>query len=400
MSTDRLSSNLPHLLYLANVPVECSYHGSALMYRLLQTYPPEKLCIVESLQHSLPERRLPGVRYVNIRTSIERLTRTRFAELYSSLQFLRAQTWTSKVERAISPFQPEAVLTVAHGLLWSTAAALANSLRIPLHLVCHDEITKTVMHHPSLTEKLQHRFAEVYRSAASRLCVSPYMKEDYRSRFGVDAEVLYPSRAADVPQFDAPPERLATLPHGIRVAFAGTINMGGHVKLLKLMASQLATVGGKLLLFGPLAPNIAVDRGLNSTNVELRGLLPSNELIQRLRTEADALYVPMSFEPGDKLAMKTNFPSKLTDYTAVGLPIIIHGPSDSSAVSWASDNPGVAMVVTSEQPAELINVLRQLETDETLRIQLGHQALTTGKRYFDASAAQQLLTHAILQQHG
>ena len=34
---------LPDLGYVADVPVEASYHGSALVYRLLQRYPKEKL---------------------------------------------------------------------------------------------------------------------------------------------------------------------------------------------------------------------------------------------------------------------------------------------------------------------------------------------------------------------
>ena len=39
---------LPRLLYLGDVPVEASYHGSALIYRLLQHYPVDRLMIIES----------------------------------------------------------------------------------------------------------------------------------------------------------------------------------------------------------------------------------------------------------------------------------------------------------------------------------------------------------------
>ena len=386
---------LPNLLYLANVPAECSYHGSALMYRLLQGYPPEKLCLVESLHHSLPERRLPGVRYTSIRTTIERLTRTRFAALYSSLQFLRAASWIGKVEKAIAPFKPEAVLTVAHGPLWVTAAAYAKAHRLPLHLICHDEITKTVMHVPRLTRRIAETFGEVYRSATSRLCVSPYMRDDYRARFQADAEVLYPARAADVPKFTSQPEHLTTLSRGLRVAFAGTINMGGHVVLLKNMASALEAQGGRLLLYGPITKEAAAQSGLVSPNIEIRGLLTSNQLIHALRTEADALYVPMSFDPADRLAMKTNFPSKLTDYTAVGLPIIIQGPHDSSAISWANENPGVALAITSDSSAELSESLKRLSTDPDCRLSLGRNALEVGARYFDASVAHRCFESAL-----
>ena len=41
------TDGLPRLLYVGDVPVEASYHGSALIYRLLQRYPVERLRIVE-----------------------------------------------------------------------------------------------------------------------------------------------------------------------------------------------------------------------------------------------------------------------------------------------------------------------------------------------------------------
>lgn len=390
---------VPRLLYLSDVPVECSYHGSALLYRLLQDYPADRLLVVESsLYPSLPARRLLGVRYAVLPTGIERLTRTRFATLYSSFHFLRAPAWSKQVAATLDSFQPEAVLTVAHAHLWRTAASLAKQRQWPLHLICHDEITNTVMHLPTLRGRVEHTFGAVYRQAASRLCVSPYMRDDYRRRFGADAQVLYPSRAADVPLFDAPPDHLAALPQGLRVAFAGTINSSGHVELLRQLAAALETQGGKLLLYGPITPASAQSNGLCGPNVELRGMLPSHELIATLRREADVLFVPMSFEANDRHAMKTNFPSKLTDYTAVGLPILIQGPADSSAVMWASENPGVAVVVAERAAAAMSSALAELAGSAAIRIDLGQTAIAVGRRFFAHDQASQLFQGALL--HG
>ena len=54
----------PRLLYVGDVPVESSYHGSALLHRLLSDYPPDKLTILETATKSETHRRLPGVNYV------------------------------------------------------------------------------------------------------------------------------------------------------------------------------------------------------------------------------------------------------------------------------------------------------------------------------------------------
>ena len=44
---------LPRLLYVGDVPVEASYHGSALLHRLLVNYPPDRLSVIETAMPSL-----------------------------------------------------------------------------------------------------------------------------------------------------------------------------------------------------------------------------------------------------------------------------------------------------------------------------------------------------------
>src|SRR5579872_4925966 len=70
----------PRLLYVGDVPVESSYHGSALLYRLLQDYPADRLLVVEAQPfESLPERRLPDVAYRQLETRGHRWLNTRLS---------------------------------------------------------------------------------------------------------------------------------------------------------------------------------------------------------------------------------------------------------------------------------------------------------------------------------
>jgi hypothetical protein len=56
------SSKILNVLYLGDVPVESSHHGSALLYRLFEQYPANSLLVMESnLASSQPARRLPGI---------------------------------------------------------------------------------------------------------------------------------------------------------------------------------------------------------------------------------------------------------------------------------------------------------------------------------------------------
>src|SRR5215510_6514914 len=64
----RVFQQTARLLYLADVPVESYMHGSSLVYRLFESYPAEKLLIVEGLYESQADRRLPNVQYCAIKS--------------------------------------------------------------------------------------------------------------------------------------------------------------------------------------------------------------------------------------------------------------------------------------------------------------------------------------------
>jgi hypothetical protein len=85
--------------------------------------------------------------------------------------------------------------------------------------------------------------------------------------------------------------------------------------------------------------------------------------------------------------MEVSFPSKLTDYTATGIPLLIRGPAYCSAIRWARENPGVAEVVDSENGAALAVALALFCRDGSLRYQLASNALQKGREYFSHTAA-------------
>jgi hypothetical protein len=170
-------------------------------------------------------------------------------------------------------------------------------------------------------------------------------------------------------------------------AFAGTITSAGVRRALRLLAEVLAESRGRLLIFGPLSPESAKNAGLTLPNVELRGLLSSPDLIRRFREEADLLFVPMSFEENDRANVEISFPSKLTDYTTVGIPLLIYGPDYSSAVRWAKENAGVAEVVSTEDQNVLVDRVLPIARDPEQRMALGRRALKVGNEYFSSDVA-------------
>jgi hypothetical protein len=387
----------PRLLYLADVPVEASFHGSAILYRLLEEYPADKLLILEPTAfRSSHWPRLQNVKYLPFWIGWPRLLHSRFARIYGTLVVRRAPKFHPKISRLTRDFQPEAVLSVTHGYSWLTAAAFAEENRLPLHLILHDDWLMSLVASPLVKSWAEKMFGHFYRAAASRLCVSPSMEESYQKRYGVRGTVLYPSRAKDRNAVSAPVSRLRELGTGLVFAYAGSVNYEGYGDLLRMLAETLEKSDSQLIIFGPVTESKATAFGLRRSNITLGGVLSSaQQLIERLKKEPDVMFLAMSFAHQDRQNMEISFPSKLTDYTLTGLPLLIAGPNYCSAVRWAKENPGVAEVVETAGDGLLQRAVDRLVKDAAYRQQLAARALEVGRTYFSHETAQATFLSAL-----
>jgi hypothetical protein len=387
--------DLPRLAYVADVNVQNYCHGSLQLYRLLSGFPPEKLFIVETTWNcSAPERRLPGVAYRHHRPKWSRLFhQSRLPGLAPLLAKLAMRRWR-EMERLLAAFRPEALLSVAQGYSWLALSELARQRKLPLHLILHDDWLRHPFFSKAVSQKLESVFAEHYRRAASRLCVSASMEETYREAYGAPGTVLYPTRSTDLAVASEPPARLGGELKTLTVAFAGTMH-SGQIAPMRSMVEVLRTLKGRLLIFGPMTQAELERERLLGPHVEFRGMLLPNDLIEAVRQEADLLYAPVSFDEEWRGNSSTGFPSKLTDYTAAALPMLIHGPSWASAVKWALQEPGGSLVLQDPAPGPLESVLLKIQRDPQLRLRLAQGAAKVGQQYFSAAAALQLFRNSL-----
>lgn len=394
MDHDAASGDLPRILYISNVPVENSLHGSSLLYRLLSRYPPERLRIIETGPHpSLVERRLAEVDYRFIRHPFERLRRTRFGRLVEAAAMLTARFRMRAIREAALNFDADAILTVTHADAWLSAIALAGERVIPYHLICHDEWVGGGSPLSRLGGWKDRAFRAAYRGAASRLCVSPVMAAAYLSRYGAAGATLYPARSPDALVYRGLSARLDEGAGGRVVAFAGSMNTKAMVEANVRLAKAIEPLGGTLVIYGPAS--IEAHPELARPNVSLRGLLPPDTLSNALRHEVDVLFLPMWFGVGEKDNERMCFPSKLTEYTNVGLPILISGDMDCAAAAWERGNPGVALVEHSTEIADLATATSKLFDDRRYAKSLATRAKTVGDVMFGAEAAEAVFHSAL-----
>ena len=381
---------MPRLLYLADVPVESSQHGSALMFRALETYPAERLRIVETGSPSEPPRRLKGVAYTSMPIGRRPWLDSRFHGEYSAWLTWRAPSRAGRVVASLRDFEVEAVATVAHGFGWVTAAEVARRLQVPLHLIVHDDWPRASAIVAACRPWLERTFSRVYRKAASRLCVSPNMAEEYERRYGVAGRLMYPSRSKDCPVFPAKAAR----PIGdedMVIGYGGN-SSSQMVDCLIALASALPGARTRLALFGNFEEDSQRRLIAALPGIEFHGFVPHQEMIRGLREVADVLFVPMSFAAAHR---ELSFPSKLTDYTAAGLPLLINAPSNSAAVRWAREHGDVAEIVDQPAAGLLRAAIDRLREDAGRRDRLAANAVTAGHRSFDSAGARAALAAAL-----
>lgn len=215
----------------------------------------------------------------------------------------------------------------------------------------------------------------------------------------------------------------------LTLGYAGSVAYGYGEALVDLIP-VLREVGARILISTPRPPE-GLKALLEATDV-VEWMPHRADIIDMWRTmqkRADVMILPYMNPAGsNELLYRTHFPSKLTEYLALGMPVVVSGPEEATGVRWAcgarapremgdgslemggrtgrledvdgrSDEglssisklsasrslldraPNGAVPCTMRE--ELIEVLRRLKEDGELRKELAKRAVDAGKRDFD-----------------
>jgi hypothetical protein len=276
---------------------------------------------------------------------------------------------------------------------------------IPVHLFLHEDYPFNVAYFfqcqqrwwRQLTMFIADRLSSpVIRRAKTRFSVSPGMQEEM-ARKGIQSELLYPSRGEDSP---IPMVRVNGNPSGApTVAHCGSLHLRGNGELLNDIAEIVGADGGTLDLYTNHTADYWKGRGLVSPFVRRIGFFPPTEMAERLASTAHCLVVTASFYPEDRYNETTLFPSKMADYTAVGLPIIVWGPPSSSIARWASAHPGACALITDRDPAFVRSAIMRFVRDPQYSASVSARGVEVGRALFDPGAARSQFYRAITQQY-
>jgi glycosyltransferase involved in cell wall biosynthesis len=373
-------SNLPNLLIVSQVIPQSVNAGSIQLLRLLKDYPAEKLSVFGTPPSSDAE--LLDCDYQSFRLALERLHFTRLSKFTRSLRVYKMlpRLSVNSIRRNLRGFQADVVLTIMQEQpYFDLAYRFARAESLPLALIIHDlpELFEKVY---GWAEKRQlKRNAEIYAYASKRLCVSPEMCAHLENVYGAKGDVLYPNRADEI--IARPPAEARNLKERgiLTLGYLGAVAYGRGAQLLRMIPA-LREAGARLRIYS--ADHLESDAQDVITNC---GYTPAGEIWPRIKRECDALILTQLWPDNAKFQLfyHTSFPSKLSEYMALGIPVLMIGPEYASSILWGLRNEDAALVVTEDEHAAWVAALKRLKESSSLREKLSAQAVIAASRDFD-----------------
>lgn len=374
------------LFFSSEIP-QTGVAGGLLLYRLVKDYGRSQLAIVGYPPR--PESRLLDCAYHAPPTPWRRLERSRFNKVHRTLRTMCLVPLISvaEVDRLLGEFRADVVVSVMQFATWyDSAMRYAQAKQLPLVTIVHDpnEVFDQVYGWAQgLRNQADGRF---YRFAKKRLCISPEMEALCFRKFGVHGDVLYPNRDPALGPRALDENLSLKTPGWLTLGYAGTLGYGYGDQLVRLLPALRAT-SSRLVLYGKLdAPARA--RLEADDCIEIRGFVDDPaEAWSAIKRDCDAVLLPY-LNPAQDLHRQlysSHFPSKLPEYLALGMPVIVAGPPEATGVRWGCAHPDAVLTETNPDPAALARHLEHLKNDGSLRLRLAANAVAAGDKDFDPS---------------
>lgn len=246
------------------------------------------------------------------------------------LRGIRHWLWAGECDRFLKGVRPDAVFTYLSAFtsfMSQVALAYSRRYRLPLSLIAHDD-PACFAQSPETGVEMRRTYQAIVGRAHRNWFASPELAAIYD---------LPDSRRTTLPPipdgFEASPDWKPEFAASPLVVYAGNY-WPAQLPLLARMARETAAAGGRLMLLVKKSPE--VEALCREEPVLWREPFRENrEALAFLAENAAGLLVSYT-ESSDAMPwIRTSFPSKLIEYTHLGLPIMIYAPADSAVAGWA-----------------------------------------------------------------
>jgi len=347
------------LLYISSIPLNESSGGSVVMFNHLKKR--KDFEVLEINNQIIIEYKLNSY-YGRIQDACwNRINRTRVRNWIEGFNQLDS-CWRLplQLEIKIKEFNPNLVMTVAHGNLFWLANKLAKKEKIPLISIYHDWWPTLVQQNWNLTNKcltkIEERFRQLYHDSDCALCISEGMHQKLGDHRRNNAHILYPLTNYDLTSLNFINQTEHT---DFKIVYSGKINHSYGKMLQQLIKVLPKNNSYNLRIYGNNSSDWSNEiREQAISQKILQPFIPLDQYVSTL-AKASALLTVVSFDESVSQLMSTNFPSKLTTYAAFSKPLIVWAPAYSIAAQFVKKND-VALLIEDPNPEVLIQSINEL----------------------------------------
>lgn len=276
---------------------------------------------------------------------------------------LRLRCWQSECERVLMKERPSAILTVLQDVYSLFAAHLSKTWQIPLSVIVHDQ------HEFWASSDAQYRCIRqnsntVLNQAARVWPVSREIGDGCQVKETSKISVLLPISEGNYQGFVKWKDSFKSNPV---IAYAGSL-YEGQIPIFYRIASALKKINGTFLLIITNFECFQVDLLKllkNCSNVKYQKPFVKNiDVITFLAENASCILVSYPLDLTKHPWIATSFPSKLIEFSHLGLPLLTLAPPSTALSNWAKRHNWLSHLSQINEE-EVLKVLNQLTEKES-----------------------------------
>jgi glycosyltransferase involved in cell wall biosynthesis len=227
------------------------------------------------------------------------------------------------------------------------------------------------------------------RRADARIAISEEMRDEYRTRYGVESDVLHNGAPDALFRRSALPAEHAS-PFIVR--YLGSVVPSHHYDAIEDVGQavrQMAADGHavRFEICGSSWTGHHAAPLADGETVLYRGEVSRGEGYELLRT-ADLLVVPVTFAPGNFERVRFSLPTKLTEYLASGTPTLVYGAAASAPAAFCRRH-GVGSVIDDRSVERLVTFISTMAANRTRARRAAEADQNFIRKYYSADVTRE-----------
>ncbi len=286
-----------------------------------------------------------------------------------------------KIKRVIDKEKIEKIWTMGCGETSSIVKKIHQQTKVPFHLSIMDDLLEKDFYTRKMYSKnLREDISYINNNYKTCDVISPYMRDYYVKKYNIclDAINIW-AGFVDCKHIIAP----VIMNRIKKIAHIGSIPRDMYQEHWALwnaieILNESRSDENKISL-DYYTPSFNYYRlGMDKqNNINRYDLIPQDIFINTLK-EYDLLYVNMWFDSNWEVHNKTSFPSKTISYIESAVPILAHGPKDSTIIQFINKYNG-GLPVTSIEPKIIAKAISDFEENLSLRKQVSKNLVYLAK---------------------